>query len=177
MEWPSVCLQENQFENISNYRHFNMNEDCLYLNVWSPKVDVNDERELRPVLVYIHGGGLIVGSSVLKYLEGSKLSTMADAVIVTINYRLSIFGLLYSDEVEHIKGNMAFWDQALALEWVQQNIRYFGGNPEQVTIAGCRCATDSDHTIGQKMIDCLNQMNVNELIKVMDSNSLIFNGK
>lgn len=227
LEWPSICLQSNPWENSSSYYNFNMDEDCLYMNVWSPKVDVHDENELRPVLVYIHGGGLIIGGSTIKHLEGRTLATMADVVVVNFNYRLSIFGLLYSDEVEHIKGNMAFWDQTLALEWVQQNIRYFGGNPKQVTIAGCSagswsisahilspisrnlyqnaimmsgsiqnqvlsredfidlwlrriratgCATDSDHSISQKLIDCINQMNENELLKVIDADNLIFNG-
>nr|XP_027198200.1 cholinesterase 1-like [Dermatophagoides pteronyssinus] len=225
LEWPPMCLQNNPWEKNSSYHNFNQNEDCLYLNVWSPKVDVNNENELRPVLVYIHGGGLIIGSSGYKHLEGRTVTTMANVVVVSFNYRLSIFGLLYSDEVEHIKGNMAFWDQALALEWVQQNIRYFGGDPKQVTIAGCSagawsisahilspitrnlyknaimlsgsiqnlvisredfrdawlnriraagCATDSDHSISQKMIDCLNQMNENELVKVIDMDSFIF---
>src|SRR5690606_2390815 len=57
-------------------------------------------------------------------------------VVVSINYRLSTLGFLYSDEVDDVKGNQGLWDQVAALEWVQENIRYFGGNPDQVTIIG-----------------------------------------
>ncbi|CAG2174080.1 unnamed protein product [Oppiella nova] len=76
------------------------------------------------------------GSSVEKFYSGEVLSALGDVVVVTINYRLNVFGLLYTGAEGPAPGNMALWDQSVALEWVVDNIRYFGGDPQRVTLFG-----------------------------------------
>lgn len=138
-QWPKRCSQDpNQAWNLaakSMETNHEMSEDCLYLNVWTPGIET-DETKLRPVVFWIHGGGYITGSANLALYDGNRLANMADAVVVTFNYRLSIFGFLYSDKVDGIKGNQCLWDQARALQWVHDNIRNFGGDPNKVTIFG-----------------------------------------
>ncbi|UCB43820.1 MAG: carboxylesterase/lipase family protein [Dehalococcoidales bacterium] len=111
-------------------------EDCLYLNVWTPGLD--DAR--RPVMVWIHGGGFTSGSGSSLAYNGRTLSTGGDTVIVTINYRLNVLGFLNLNEVTGGKipatGNEGLLDQAFALEWVHDNITNFGGDPDNVTIFG-----------------------------------------
>jgi para-nitrobenzyl esterase len=111
-------------------------EDCLYLNVWTPGLD-NDR---RPVMVWIHGGGFTAGSGSSLAYNGRTLSTRGNAVVVSINYRLGALGFLNLSEVTRGKipatGNEGLLDQAFALEWVHNNIAAFGGNPDNVTIFG-----------------------------------------
>jgi para-nitrobenzyl esterase len=113
-----------------------MDEDCLYLNIWSPGAD--DHR--RPVLVWIHGGGFMVGAGSDPAFDGKSFAEKGDLVVVTINYRLGAMGFLYFDERNSSdfqgSGNLGIQDQIAALEWVQQNIEAFGGDPNQVTIFG-----------------------------------------
>jgi len=111
-------------------------EDCLHLNVWTPGLgDV-----LRPVLLWIHGGGFTGGSGSQPDFEGSTLSGRGNVVVVTINYRLGSLGFLNLNEVTGGKipatGNEGLLDQVAALEWVRDNITAFGGNPDNVTIFG-----------------------------------------
>lgn len=108
-------------------------EDCLFLNVWSPSPD----QAKRPVLVWIHGG-MFTGGSAATYV-GANLSRDGDIVVVTINYRLGVFG--FSNFVDTtgdktFATNAGLRDQILALEWVRDNIEAFGGDPGRVTIAG-----------------------------------------
>jgi para-nitrobenzyl esterase len=110
-------------------------EDCLYLNVFTPGVD--DAR--RPVMVWIHGGAFILGSGSSPGYDGSALARRGDVVVVTINYRLGALGFLhlgYLDDDYHGSGNAAILDQVAALEWVRDNITAFGGDPGNVTIFG-----------------------------------------
>ena len=111
-------------------------EDCLYLNVWH-RAGAPDA--LRPVMVFIHGGGFIYGSGHMDPNEGTKLSQFGDVVVVTINYRLGPFGFLVHpalrDAEGHI-GNYGLYDQTFALKWVNKNIAAFGGDPNNVTIFG-----------------------------------------
>ena len=111
-------------------------EDCLYLNVWSPGLD--DAR--RPVLVWIHGGAFNLGSGSQSPYDASKLARRGDAVVVTFNYRLGVFGFLRLDEVTGGKvpatGNEGLLDQIASLEWVHDNIAAFGGDPDNVTLFG-----------------------------------------
>jgi para-nitrobenzyl esterase len=110
-------------------------EDCLYLNVFTP-----DTAGKRPVLVWIHGGGNITGAGSQRLYDGSELVRRGDVVIVTINYRLGIFGFLHGASVAGqafpTSGNEALLDQVAALRWVQQEVAAFGGDPGNVTIAG-----------------------------------------
>lgn len=110
-------------------------EDCLYLNVWKPKDATN-----APVLVYIHGGSLTSGSAAYDNFNGEAMAKKG-VIMVTIAYRLGIFGYLALDELanesaNHTTGNYGLLDQVKALEWVHNNAAYFGGNKDNITIAG-----------------------------------------
>jgi len=111
-------------------------EDCLNLNVWTPRLD--DAR--RPVLVWIHGGAFLVGSGSTPIYEGSLLARRGDLVVVTINYRLGALGFVHLDEVAgpgfEDSANLGVRDQIAALEWVRDNIERFGGDPDNVTVCG-----------------------------------------
>lgn len=111
-------------------------EDCLYLNVWTPGLD----DALRPVLVWIHGGVFNVGSGSLPAYDGSRLAARGDVVVVTINYRLGMLGFLNLDEATAGRipatGNEGLLDQMAALAWVRDNIAAFGGDPACVTVFG-----------------------------------------
>jgi para-nitrobenzyl esterase len=108
-------------------------EDCLYLNVSTPSLRGKD----LPVLVWIHGGGLTQDAS--RNYDGTKLAANG-MVVVTINYRLGALGFLAHPALASVSGgptgNYGWMDQQAALRWVQRNIRRFGGNPDNVTIAG-----------------------------------------
>lgn len=128
-----------------------INEDCLYLNVWSPKITSDNDGDL-PVMVFIHGGAFIEGSGGsaqgqmpghLNLYDGIRfVSTARDdggpIVFVTMNYRLGALGLMAGlrDGTGRLTGNYAIKDQTKALEWVQRNISLFGGDPDNVMIFG-----------------------------------------
>ena len=113
-----------------------ISEDCLYLNVYTRPVSSNDQGG-RPVLVWIHGGGLVQDGG--RNYDGTKLAADG-AVVVTINYRLGALGFLAHPALASppggAAGNYGLMDQQAALRWVQRNIARFGGNPDNVTIAG-----------------------------------------
>lgn len=109
-------------------------EDCLYLNVYTPKIPV-DKSGTLPVMVYVHGGGFIRGNGILKTQYGPEFLIEHNVVIVTINYRLSVLGFLSLD-IPEAAGNMGLKDQVKALEWVQNNIINFGGNKNNITLFG-----------------------------------------
>jgi len=110
-------------------------EDCLHLNVSMPYHDGRLSGRRRPVIVWIHGGGFVGGASSLYRLD--RLARATDSVVVSINYRLGVFGFLPhpSFEPEH-NGGYALEDQRLALRWVKRNIAAFGGDPDNITLAG-----------------------------------------
>ena len=112
-------------------------EDCLYLNVWTGAQSVDEK---RPVIVYIHGGAFISGSGSVPIYDGEAMARKG-IVFVTINYRLGIFGFFSHPELtrespHHASGNQGILDQLAALKWVKKNIAAFGGDPSNVTIAG-----------------------------------------
>ena len=114
-----------------------MSEDCLYLNIWTA---AKSAKERRPVMVWIHGGGFTRGSGSSSSYDGEILSHKG-VVLVTINYRLGVFGFLAHPELtaesgHHASGNYAILDQIAALQWVKKNIAGFGGDPNKVTIFG-----------------------------------------
>jgi para-nitrobenzyl esterase len=120
-----------------NFRSASMNEDCLYLNVWSP-TNSNDKK--LPVLVYFYGGGFVAGDGSEPRYDGESMAAKG-IVAVTVNYRLGVFGFLALPEltkesVHHASGNYGLLDQNASLLWVQKNISAFGGDPARVTIAG-----------------------------------------
>jgi para-nitrobenzyl esterase len=110
-------------------------EDCLYLNVYTPALDGGR----RPVLVFIHGGAFVVGSSSAPIYDGGPLAALGDQVVVTFNYRLGALGYLCLGESGERWGatpNAGALDQIAALSWVKANIDRFGGDPNSVTIFG-----------------------------------------
>ncbi len=111
-------------------------EDCLSLNVWAHK-----DLDQRPVMVFIYGGGFVVGGSSWPLYEGKRLAERGDIVLVTINYRLGVLGYLATDElaqesIDGSSGNYGLRDQIEALRWVRDNITAFGGDPNNVTVFG-----------------------------------------
>ncbi len=130
------CPQPSQMETF----YLNVgttDEDCLYLNVWSP-ADSAEER--LPVMVWIHGGSFETGSGSMDVYGGQNLAAKG-MVVVTINYRLGPLGFLAhpalsAESAEGISGNYGLLDQIAALEWVQKNIAGFGGDPTNVTVFG-----------------------------------------
>lgn len=110
------------------------NEDCLYLNVWTDDTD-----DAKPVIVWFHGGGFAYGSGSEPVYDGARLARRRGVVVVTLNHRLNLFGYInlvgthpyYDDAV-----NLGALDLVKALEWVQENIAAFGGDPANVTISG-----------------------------------------
>ena len=114
-----------------------MSEDCLYLNVRTGNLGGSD---LQPVMLWIHGGGHQFGSGDFSYYQANGL-VEKDVVLVTINYRLGVFGYMahpaLSDaDPNRVSGNYGTLDQIAALDWVQENIAAYGGDPENVTIFG-----------------------------------------
>ncbi|MBQ1661706.1 MAG: carboxylesterase family protein, partial [Treponema sp.] len=115
-----------------------MSEDCLYLNVWKPE-GATDSSNL-PVLVYIHGGSLMSGSSYSDSFDGTTFAKNG-IVVVTVAYRLGVFGYFALDELaaespEGSTGNYGLLDQIAALKWVHENIGSFGGDCDNISIAG-----------------------------------------
>src|ERR1051325_87147 len=114
-----------------------MSEDCLNLNVWTPELK---RGEKRPVMVWFHGGGYDRGSANFSVYDGRNLAGKHNVVMVSVNHRLNIFGLLYLADLGKEKyahsGNLALQDLVLALQWVRDNIDNFGGDPNQITIFG-----------------------------------------
>jgi para-nitrobenzyl esterase len=114
-----------------------INEDCLYLNVWTT---AKSENEKQPVIVWIYGGGLTSGSANCDIYDGEELAKKG-VVFVSINYRVGILGFMAHPDLSkesgnNASGNYGLMDQIAALKWVQKNIDAFGGDPNNVTIAG-----------------------------------------
>lgn len=119
------------------FRSDGVSEDCLYLNVWSPAK--RSDKNL-PVLVYFYGGGFVAGDGSEPRYDGANMAKKG-IVVVTVNYRLNIFGFfahpeLSKETIYKGSGNYGLMDQAAALQWVSKNIAAFGGDPKKVTIAG-----------------------------------------
>lgn len=122
-----VCMQRDTFGN-----GMETSEDCLHLNVFTKNLPSATNDQLKPVIAYIHGGGFETGSAVE---HGPEYLMDRDIVLVTINYRLGVFGFM-AIETSEISGNQGLKDQALAFKWIHRNIHHFGGDPAKVTIAG-----------------------------------------
>jgi para-nitrobenzyl esterase len=135
-EFGARCMQGNVFADMV-FRDAAPSEDCLYLNVWTPKA--SPEAKL-PVMVWIYGGGFQAGATSEPRQDGEHLAHKG-VVVVSMNYRLGIFGFFSHPELtkespHHASGNYGLEDQAAALQWVRKNIAAFGGDPENVTIFG-----------------------------------------
>ncbi|KAG0377033.1 hypothetical protein BGX24_006827 [Mortierella sp. AD032] len=114
-------------------------DDCLFLNVFTPKLNAG-KTDLLPVMFYIHGGSFINGAGSDPSFDGANMASRGQVVVVTINYRLGVFGFFERVDAgisrSTIPGNQGVRDQLLALKWVQDNIASFGGDPRQVTAFG-----------------------------------------
>lgn len=134
-QFGAACQQPGYPAGSIYAESYKMSEDCLFLNIWSPAKAKN-----APVFLWIHGGNLIRGSSSQGLFDGAALAKRG-IVVVSINYRLGIFGYfahreLSAESPEGISGNYGVQDQIAALQWVKRNIASFGGNAKNVTIAG-----------------------------------------
>ncbi|XP_036202744.1 liver carboxylesterase 1 [Myotis myotis] len=144
--YPPMCSQDAKsaqvlsrlFTNRKDNIPLKFSEDCLYLNIYTP-ADLNRKSRL-PVMVWIHGGGLVVGGA--STYDGLPLSAHENVVVVIIQYRLGIWGF-FSTGDEHSRGNWGHLDQLAALRWVQENIANFGGDPGSVTIFGASAGAES----------------------------------
>jgi para-nitrobenzyl esterase len=136
VEFGSRCMQGHIYDDMA-FRDPGPSEDCLYLNVWTPKDSANAK---LPVMVWVHGGGFQAGATSEGRQDGENLAHKG-VVVVSMNYRLGIFGFFSHPELtkespHHASGNYGLLDQAAALQWVHNNIAAFGGDPSNVTIFG-----------------------------------------
>lgn len=114
----------------------NKSEDSLYLNIWKPHIEKTD----LPILIYIHGGSLTNGTSAFNDYNGEEMAKK-EVIMITIQYRLGVFGFfahedLINESPNHTTGNYGLLDQIKALKWVNDNATYFGGDKNNITIAG-----------------------------------------
>ncbi|TRY30689.1 carboxylesterase family protein [Aliiglaciecola sp. M165] len=134
--FENQCMQKYLYDDM-RFRSKGVSEDCLYLNIWTPDLAPTEK---LPVLVYFYGGGFRAGDGSEPRYDGAALAKKG-IVVVTVNYRLGIFGLLAHPSLSAQSGyggsgNYTFLDQQAALEWVNKNISQFGGDPTRVTIGG-----------------------------------------
>jgi para-nitrobenzyl esterase len=138
-EFAPRCMQQPLFSDMM-FRSPAPSEDCLYLNVWTPAHFDGAPQGKLPVLVYVYGGGFMEGDGSEKRYDGAALGARG-IVVVTMNYRLGVFGFFSHPELtagspHHASGNYGLLDQAAALAWVKRNIAAFGGDPNHITIGG-----------------------------------------
>ncbi|XP_043467867.1 esterase FE4-like [Leptopilina heterotoma] len=151
--WNGI-RQANRFGNICpQYNGLKIlgSEDCLFLNVFTPVVNFTSSSKQYPVMVWLHGGVFYFGSG---SFYGAQNLLDRDIVLVTINYRLGIFGFLTTGD-KASPGNYGLKDQLLALKWIQSEIHNFGGDPKQVTLFGesAGAASITLHAISEQSKD------------------------
>ncbi|XP_071826398.1 cholinesterase-like [Apostichopus japonicus] len=135
----SRCLQLRSISDADDKG----DEDCLHLNVFAPAQTTGQ----LPVMVWIHGGGYFGGQGGSAFYLPYPLMSMGEFVFVSINYRLGIYGFLTTGDEASV-GNYGIYDQIEALKWIQTNIAAFGGNPDEVTIAGESAGAGSAGILG-----------------------------
>jgi para-nitrobenzyl esterase len=136
VEFGPRCMQTDVFGDMV-FRDKGPSEDCLYLNVWTP---ANTAEAHLPVMVWIYGGGFVAGATSEPRQDGENLARKG-VVVVSMNYRLGIFGFFALPELaeesgDHASGNYGLLDQVAGLRWVRRNIAAFGGDPGNITIFG-----------------------------------------
>ena len=137
---PEAVQDETQDYNTTSFAYpesQSVSEDCLYLNIWTAADSVRDR---RPVMLWIHGGGFSWGGGGRGAYDGEALSRKG-VVVVTINYRLNVFGFLAHPELSResprgVSGNYGLLDIIAAIKWTRRNIAAFGGDPDRITIFG-----------------------------------------
>uniref|UniRef100_A0A8C6UNU4 Carboxylic ester hydrolase n=1 Tax=Neogobius melanostomus TaxID=47308 RepID=A0A8C6UNU4_9GOBI len=134
MKYKPRCLQLNLIQ-IGTMG----SEDCLYLNIWVPHQGAVASN--LPVMVWIYGGGFLIGSSMgPNFLDdylysGEEIADRGNVIVVTLGYRVGSLGFLSTGESD-LPGNYGLWDQQAAIAWVHRNIRSFGGDPDNITLFG-----------------------------------------
>ena len=142
-DFKQACFQRGSvFEN--NDSEWSGNEDCLYLNIWTPKLSkeqIEQSQDKLPVMMWIHGGANVVGSA--HTYDPSSLVSNHNVIVVTIQYRMGPLGwfrhpALHNDDssLEDRSGNYGTLDTIMALRWINKNIHHFGGDPNNVTVFG-----------------------------------------
>jgi para-nitrobenzyl esterase len=135
-QFSPECLQSTLFAGESDNRP--NDEDCLYLNIWQPvsiaRKNSKENNSKYPVLIWIYGGAFVHGGSSLPEYYGNKLAARG-VVVVSFNYRLGALGFLVST-ADGLFGNYGLDDQKTAIQWVQDHIASFGGDPDRVTLCG-----------------------------------------
>ena len=135
----SRCMQPTMFADMV-FRDPGMSEDCLTLNIWTPASAKDAKKQKLPVMVWIYGGGFVVGSTSEARQDGEHLATKG-VIVVSMNYRLGVFGFfahpaLAAEDSHRAAGNYGLLDQAAAIAWVKRNIEAFGGDPNNITVFG-----------------------------------------
>lgn len=138
--FPPACMQTPPPEDDFYYKEFNspvnFSEDSLYLNVWTP---AKSAANMLPVAVWLYGGALLSGYCAEKEFDGTEYAKRG-VILVTVNYRLGLFGFMchpwLAEENNGHCGNYGVLDQLAALKWVKENIKAFGGDPDNVTLFG-----------------------------------------
>ncbi|OCK78526.1 alpha/beta-hydrolase [Lepidopterella palustris CBS 459.81] len=134
-KWSPACMQQftsHQVKALFDTPDPGESEDCLYLNVYVPSTGSTG----KAVMFWIYGGALQYGTASMPLYDGSSFAAFQDVIVVAANYRTNIFGFPHSNETVTTQWNVGFYDQRLALQWVQSNIAAFGGDPSKVTIFG-----------------------------------------
>uniref|UniRef100_A0A0N5CHF4 COesterase domain-containing protein n=1 Tax=Strongyloides papillosus TaxID=174720 RepID=A0A0N5CHF4_STREA len=130
------CMQQFLNESFEGYNYTyprkDISEDCLQLNMWVPE----HKNENKTSVVFLFGDGFLYGSPSLDLNNGSVLALKSGAIIVNLNYRLSIFGFAYLGDDSKVTGNAGLLDQQMGLKWINENIHLFGGNNKSITIYG-----------------------------------------
>lgn len=141
-----AAVQEDHHEGEFYYKEFywkgdpKRSEDCLYLNIWAPAKTVGDTNAKLPVAFWVHGGAYLAGWGNEITMDGDDWAQHG-VILVTINYRLGIFGFLShpaltAEDPNHVSGNYGTYDQVAALKWVKENIAQFGGDPNNIMVFG-----------------------------------------
>jgi len=125
-----------ELPNVCDPTSIRFSEDCLYLNVFIRSNSfIYRKEKLRPILIWIHGGAFKFGGTNADAEEPSTLVAISDIIVVTIQYRLGLFGFFYHSDINNT-GNAGFLDQHMAIKWVYDNAELFGGDKTKITLAG-----------------------------------------
>ncbi|WP_141764487.1 carboxylesterase family protein, partial [Staphylococcus sp. HMSC62A08] len=133
--YGKICPQpHNPFNSIfsTERQKLTQSEDCLYLNIWKN----SSQNAKKPVMVWVHGGGFVNGHGSAEVNLPNVFVQNNDCIVVTFNYRLGAFGFLDLSSYGDYDVNIGLYDQLNAIKWVYQNIKKFGGDPENITLAG-----------------------------------------
>uniref|UniRef100_H3DBR5 Carboxylic ester hydrolase n=1 Tax=Tetraodon nigroviridis TaxID=99883 RepID=H3DBR5_TETNG len=140
--YGNSCFQlpDTKFPGFRGAEMWNPNtpvsEDCLYLNIWTPRVNKNQASSPLPVMIWIYGGAFTTGTTSLDLYDGRYLTKSEDVIVVSMNYSFLVFTLFMKPDNTNVRGNAGLMDQRLAIQWVVDNIAAFGGDPSQITLFG-----------------------------------------